>query len=89
MHTAQEAQAFYAQHQERLAIIWLPTYSPWLMAQEKIWKWMRSFVTHQHPFQTIPEVMQHFWHWAKEVESVPANVITRIHKFVPVLEPAQ
>lgn len=89
VHTAHEARAFYARHRERLEIIWLPTYAPWLMAQEKIWKWMRSFVTHQHPFKTIPEAMRHFWNWARDLELHPDLVIKRIHKFVPVLEDAQ
>ena len=40
--------------------------------------WMRSFVTHQHPFKTI-----------KDLEVNPTMIIQRIHKFVPVLVPAE
>jgi hypothetical protein len=59
------------------------------MAQEKIWKWMRAFVTHRHPFERIEQVLEHFWHWVKDLEDNPSHVIHRIQKFVPVLEPAQ
>lgn len=89
VHTSEAAQAFYQKHAARLEIIWLPTYSPWLMAQEKIWKWMRSYVTHQHPFATIAEVMVHFWNWAGDLKHNTSEVIQRIHKFVPVLDCAQ
>jgi transposase len=88
-HTSGEAQAFYAKHRERLERVWLPTYAPWLMAQEKIWKWMRAFVTHRHPFARIEQVLEHFWHWAADLQMAPHQVLTRIQKFVPVLEHAQ
>jgi transposase len=85
VHASKEAQAFYQRHRDRLEIVWLPTYAPWLMAQEKVWKWMRAFVTHRHPFKTIAEVLQHFWNWVKDLERSPTMVLDRIHKFVPVL----
>lgn len=88
-HTSAVAQAFYARHGERLELVWLPTYAPWLMAQEKIWKWMRAFVTHRHPFARLEQVLEHFWNWARDLAQAPQQVLDRIRKFVPVLDHAQ
>jgi hypothetical protein len=38
------------QKQERVKLIWLPTYAPWLNAIEKLWRWLRQRVTHTHPW---------------------------------------
>ena len=35
-----------------------PTYSPELNPQERIWKWMRRVVTHNHWFETLREEIQ-------------------------------
>lgn len=36
--------------QPRVQVLWLPTYSPWLNAIEKLWKWLRQTVVHAHPW---------------------------------------
>ena len=35
---------------ERLQVLWLPTYAPWLNPAEKIWKLIRQKLTHMHPY---------------------------------------
>lgn len=37
-------------HAERSAItiVWLPTYAPWLNPIEKLWRWLKHTVLHQH-----------------------------------------
>lgn len=34
----------------RIELVLLPTYSPWLNAIEKLWRWVRQRVTHAHPW---------------------------------------
>lgn len=36
--------------QPRVEVVWLPTYSPWLNAIEKLWRWVRQRVAHAHPW---------------------------------------
>jgi len=36
--------------QPRVKLLALPTYSPWLNAIEKVWRWVRQRVTHAHPW---------------------------------------
>jgi len=36
--------------QPKVKILWLPTYAPWLNPIEKLWKWIRSRVSHAHPW---------------------------------------
>jgi hypothetical protein len=42
----------------RLLLTPQPAYSPELYPAERIWKWMRRVVTHNHWFATLPEEMQ-------------------------------
>ena len=55
-HAARKVKAFLARHR-RIHLDLLPTYAPWLMKQERIWKEMRKCVTHGHPFTTIKQVL--------------------------------
>ena len=36
--------------QERVKVIWLPTYAPWLNPIEKLWRRVHQRVTHAHPW---------------------------------------
>ena len=36
--------------QERVQVLPLPTYSPWLNPTEKVWGWTKQRVTHAHPW---------------------------------------
>jgi putative transposase len=36
--------------QERVEVLWLPTYSPWLNPTEKVWRHARQRVSHAHPW---------------------------------------
>lgn len=36
--------------QNRVEVLWLPTYAPWLNAIEKLWRWMRQRLIHAHPW---------------------------------------
>ena len=38
----------------RLQVIWLPTYAPWLNPIEKVWRWLRQLVLHDHHLAADP-----------------------------------
>lgn len=40
-----------------------PAYSPELNPQERIWKWLRRIVTHNHWFTTLQEEIQAIWNF--------------------------
>ena len=42
----------------RLVLKPQPAYSPELNPEERLWKWMRRVVTHNHWFETLPEEIQ-------------------------------
>lgn len=52
-HTSKAAQAFFAQHQERLTVFQLPSYSPDYNPIEKLWKQVKQEDTHLHYFPTF------------------------------------
>lgn len=35
---------------ERIHVLFLPTYAPWLNNIEKLWRWMKHYVVHAHPW---------------------------------------
>lgn len=42
---------------DRLRVLWLPTYSPWLNPAEKVWKWVRQRRIHMHGYcESLPEL---------------------------------
>jgi transposase len=52
-HTSKAAQAFFAQHHERLTVFQLPSYSPDYNPIEKLWKQVKQQDTHLHYFPTF------------------------------------
>ena len=52
-HTSKAAQAFFAQHPERLTVFQLPSYSPDYNPIEKLWKQVKQTETHLHYFPTF------------------------------------
>ena len=38
------------QEDQRVEVLWLPTYAPWLNPAEKVWKWLRQRLTHMHSY---------------------------------------
>jgi len=47
VHHHQNALQAVAQD-DRVRILWLPTYAPWLNPTEKVWKWVRQHFCHMH-----------------------------------------
>lgn len=56
VHTSELTQQFL-QNQQKLQIHLLPTYSPWLNHQEKLWRAWRKHVTHGHPFSSMQDIL--------------------------------
>jgi hypothetical protein len=54
--------------QQRLKVLWLPTYAPWLNPIEKVWRWVRQRVTHAHPWS------DDFLHFRQEVRDELASL---------------
>jgi transposase len=52
-HTSQAMQEFFAQHQDRLTVYQLPSYSPEYNPIEKLWKKVKEKGTHLHYFPTF------------------------------------
>lgn len=52
-HTSKAAHAFFAQHQERLTVFQLPSYSPDYNPIEKLWKQVKQAETPWHYFPTF------------------------------------
>lgn len=49
VHAHPKVQAALANDQ-RITILFLPTYAPWLNNIEKLWRWVKQRVTHAHPW---------------------------------------
>lgn len=56
VHDAQITNDFLGNHR-KIHFHPLPTYSPWLNHQEKLWKAWRKTVTHGHPFKEMNEIL--------------------------------
>lgn len=52
-HRAKLVQQFLAEHADRLEVLPLPKYAPDLNPIERLWKWMRHRVTHNHCYETM------------------------------------
>lgn len=62
-HTTPAVQAFAQQHQDRLELVYLPTYSPHLNLIERLWRLMRSQLTRNHFFADLPALAQAAVDW--------------------------
>ncbi|NTV47591.1 MAG: IS630 family transposase [Chlorobiales bacterium] len=58
IHYSKVALAALERHKEKLEIFRLPTYAPELNLIERVWKYMRRRVTHNHLFATIALLVQ-------------------------------
>jgi transposase len=52
-HTTAAVEAFAEQHQDRLELVYLPTYSPHLNLIERLWRFMRGQITRNHFCQSL------------------------------------
>ena len=57
-HTGAPVEAIVREAEGRLSLKAQPAYSPELNPQERIWKWLRRVVTHNHWFATLKEQIE-------------------------------
>ena len=57
-HTGAPVEAIVREAEGRLSLKAQPAYSPELNPQERIWKWWRRVVTHNHWFATLKEQIE-------------------------------
>ena len=62
-HTTPALDDFLLKHQDRLELVFLPTYSPNLNLIEKLWKMMRAQVTNNQSFADLPALSQAVVRW--------------------------
>jgi transposase len=62
-HTTPAIEAFATEHQPRLELVYLPTYSPHLNHIERLWRLMRSKVTRNRFYESLTAVAEAVVQW--------------------------
>ena len=62
-HTTAAVEAFANQHQDRLELVYQPTYSPHLNLIERLWRVMRSQVLRNRFFESLSAVTEAVVNW--------------------------
>ena len=62
-HTTAAIETFVLEHQQRLELVYLPTYSPHLNHIERLWRLMRSNVTRNRFYESLNAVAEAAVHW--------------------------
>lgn len=52
------ARVLAALDQLQISVLWLPTYAPWTNPIEKVWRWAKQTLVHQHRYADAPEQLQ-------------------------------
>jgi transposase len=62
-HTTPDLDPFLLDHQERLCLVAMPTYSPHLNLIERLWHYMRDNITRSHFYKTFKELCESLMEW--------------------------
>lgn len=62
-HTTSAIDSFASEHQQRLELVYLPTYSPHLNHIERLWRLMRSKVTRNRFYESLDAVAEAAVYW--------------------------
>jgi transposase len=73
-HKGAPVDAVVREAQGRLVLKAQPAYSPELNPQERIWKWLRRVVTHNHWFATLTEQIEAIRNFFRYLAGVKAQV---------------
>ena len=57
-HTSYGIEDFWEENQKRIALVYLPTYSPWLNPLERLWRYLRGKVTANHYFGELKKLVE-------------------------------
>lgn len=66
-HTTPQLDAFLEQHQDRLKLVFQPTYSPHLNLIERLWRLMRGQMTRNQFYQTLKELAEAIVAWLEKL----------------------
>lgn len=62
-HTTPKLDKFWEQNRHRLAVVWLPTYSPHLNLIERLWRVMRGQMTKNQFYSNLSELAKAIADW--------------------------
>lgn len=79
-HTSAAMQAFFEQHQHRLRVYQLPSYSPDFNPIEKLWKKSKQHGTHLHHFPTFESLKDKVEETLLEFKNTPSEVLSLFMK---------
>jgi putative transposase len=65
----------------RVALVYLPSYSPDLQPAECVWRQWRPSVTHNHRRSELPTLQQDSDHWLEWMAAQPESVLKLVGKF--------
>ncbi len=78
IHHAKLLQPFLEEMNERLALVFLPPYSPKLNAVEGLWKWLKSDIINNVFYHTVTEIRNNVQQFMDEIMKVPLSIIDRL-----------
>jgi transposase len=78
IHRSKTTQAILDKYADRIEIVPLPTYSPKLNVIERLWKYLRRKVTHNHLYASIEKLLEAVLEFMKSLNEKPAVVLSVI-----------
>jgi putative transposase len=78
IHRSQKSLACLEKYADRLEIIPLPTYAPKLNVIERLWKYLRRKVTHNHLYETMDQLLDAVDGFLKSLNSCPDEALSVI-----------
>ncbi len=66
-HTTPKLDAFLTQHQDRLGLVFQPTYSPHLNLIERLWRVMRGQMTKNQFYESLKELAEAVVEWLEKL----------------------
>jgi len=77
-HQDDEVEAVLRRACDRLVLLYLPTYSPWLNPIEMLWRHFRREVTHCELFESIKALIDATYHFFERNNKTPENLLSII-----------
>jgi hypothetical protein len=66
-HTTPKLEAFLTEHQDRLGLVFQPTYSPHLNLIERLWRLMRDQMTRNQWYDSLKELAEAIVEWLEKL----------------------
>jgi len=75
-HEADEVEAVVRAACDRLVLLYLPTYSPWLNPIEMLWRHFRRVVTHCELFESVKVLLKVSQNFFDKLNETPTDVLS-------------